>query len=137
VVHADLGAETADGGFCSLADLGWGAVRFPLDPALAGELARRATATVGAVLTVSMVTGTGARAEALLAAHPDALAEGMEGIGVYQAAARAGVPFAEVRAISNQVGPRDRDSWQVEQALAALSRAFDGILAEPLPGAAT
>jgi futalosine hydrolase len=132
VVHADLGVETADGGFSPLSELGWGPVRFEPDPVLATELAGRASAPLGTVLTVSTVTGTRSRAAALLAAHPDALAEAMEGAGVCQAADRAGLPFAELRAISNRVGPRDRDSWQVEAALTALSRAFDRILAEPL-----
>jgi len=56
----------------------------------------------------------------------------MEGIGVCLAADRAGTPFAELRAISNPVGPRDRESWQVSDALAALGAAFDRLLAEPL-----
>ncbi|HEX4728120.1 MAG TPA: futalosine hydrolase [Jatrophihabitans sp.] len=132
VVQADLGAETADGGFCPLAELGWGEVRFGLDPGLTAELAHRAEARTGAVLTVSTVTGTAARAEALHSAHPDALAEAMEGAGVYQAAQQAGIQFAELRAISNRVGPRDRDSWQIPAALAALGRTFDQILAQPL-----
>jgi len=134
VVQADLGAETADGGFTPLSELGWGEVRFDLDPDLTGQLAERAEARTGAVLTVTTVTGTAARAAALRRAHPDALAEAIEGAGVYQAAARASIPFAELRAISNRVGPRDRDSWQIAQALSALSPAFDQILARPLTG---
>jgi futalosine hydrolase len=46
----------------------------------------------------------------------------MEGFGVATAAARAGVPFVEVRAVSNPVGPRDRSAWQITEALAALER---------------
>ena len=134
VVHADLGVQTADGDFSPLSELGWGPVRFEPDRELANELAGRAAAPLGTVLTVSTVTGTRARAAALLAAHPNALAEAMEGAGVCQAAERAGVRFAELRAISNRVGPRDRDSWQIEAALTALSRACDRILTEPLPG---
>jgi futalosine hydrolase len=135
VVHADLGVQTADGGFSPLSELGWGPVGFEPDPDLASELAGRVPAPLGAVLTVSTVTGTRDRAAALLAAHPSALAEAMEGAGVCQAADRAGLPFAELRAISNRVGPRERDSWQIEAALTALSRAFDRILAGPLSDA--
>lgn len=131
VVHADLGAETAEG-FRSMADLGWGAVRYPVDPGWAAALAGRTGAITGAVLTVSTVTGTQQRADQLLARHPDAVAEGMEGVGVCLAAARAGVPFAELRTIANPVGPRDRESWRVADALAALSSAFDRLLAQPL-----
>ncbi|NEE34633.1 futalosine hydrolase, partial [Streptomyces sp. SID7982] len=64
------------------------------------------------------------RAGALLAAHPGALAEAMEGFGVAEAAARAEVPVLEVRAVSNAVGPRDRDAWRIGDALAALTDAF-------------
>jgi futalosine hydrolase len=33
------------------------------------------------------------------------------------------VPFGEIRAVSNPVGPRDRDAWQIPLALTALGRA--------------
>jgi futalosine hydrolase len=135
VVHADLGAETAEG-FRSMADLGWSPVRHPVDLGWANAFSRRTDAVTGAVLTVSTVTGSQQRADQLLASHPDAVAEGMEGVGVCLAAARAGVPFAELRTIANPVGPRHRESWRVADALTALSTAFDRLLAEPLaPGA--
>ena len=47
----------------------------------------------------------------------------MEGYGVACAAATAGVPFAEIRAISNSIGPRDRSTWRIGDALDALTRA--------------
>jgi futalosine hydrolase len=131
VVHADLGAETADG-FASMADLGWGPIRFDLEDALTAEIAHRTHATVGSILTVSTVTGSQARADQLRTAHPDAVAEAMEGVGVYQAAVQVGVPFAEVRTVSNLVGPRDREAWRINDALAALTRAFDAALASPM-----
>lgn len=131
VVHADLGAETAEG-FVSMAELGWGPVRHPVDAGWAAALSGRTGAVTGAVLTVSTATGSRQRAEQLLASHPDAVAEAMEGVGVCLAAARAGVPFAELRAIANPVGPRHRESWRIPDALAALSAAFDRLLAEPL-----
>ena len=132
LVHADLGAETADG-FASMAELGWGEVRHRPDPALAAEFSRRTGAITGAVLTVCTVTGSQQRAEQLLARHPDAVAEAMEGVGVYLAAAQAGVPFAELRTIANPVGPRRREAWRISDALTALTAAFDQLLADPLP----
>ena len=36
-------------------------------------------------------------------------------------------PFAEIRAISNAVGPRDLASWRIPDALAALGRAVDAL----------
>ena len=40
---------------------------------------------------------------------------------------RAGVAFGEVRAISNLVGPRDRDAWDIPLALRALAGALAAI----------
>jgi futalosine hydrolase len=134
VVHADLGAETADG-FSSMAELGWGPIRYELDDRIAAEIARRANAVLGSVLSVSTVTGSQARADHLHTTHPDAVAEAMEGIGVYAAATQAGIPFAEIRTISNRVGPRRREEWRITEALASLTAAFDAALAEPLTAA--
>ena len=131
VIHADLGAQTPDG-FVSMADLGWGPIRFEVNDALTCEIARRTNAVASAVLSLSTVTGSQARADQLHASHPDAVAEAMEGVGVYQAAARAGTAFAELRAISNRVGPRNSDDWRIADVLAALTSAFDVLLAAPL-----
>lgn len=134
VTFADLGAELADGGFASLSELGLGELDPPADPALTRLLAERAPAATGAVLTVSTVTGTAARAEWLRRTFPDAVAEAMEGAGVARAAQRAAVPFGELRAVSNLVGPRDRAGWQLGPALAALAAGFARVLASPLTG---
>ncbi|WP_328621131.1 futalosine hydrolase [Streptomyces sp. NBC_00354] len=123
VVAADLGAETPDG-FLDVQQLGFGhSVHLP--PA---ELAARAAEATGAllapVLTVSTVTGTAERAALLAARHPLAGAEAMEGFGVAEAAAAHGLPVLEIRAVSNAVGPRDRDAWRIGDALAALTAGF-------------
>ncbi|MFD3790652.1 futalosine hydrolase [Streptomyces cyaneofuscatus] len=123
IVAADLGAETPDG-FLPVTVLGFGRDRFVPPPALVREVAAATGAAPGPVLTVSTVTGTAARTAALLAAHPGALAEAMEGFGVAEAAERAGVPVLELRAVSNTVGPRDRAAWRIGDALAALTEAF-------------
>ncbi|MFE3719206.1 futalosine hydrolase [Streptomyces cyaneofuscatus] len=123
IVAADLGAETPDG-FLPVTALGFGRDRFVPPPALVREVAAATGAAPGPVLTVSTVTGTAARTADLLAAHPDALAEAMEGFGVAEAAERAGVPVLELRAVSNTVGPRDRAAWRIGDALAALTEAF-------------
>jgi hypothetical protein len=46
--------------------------------------------------------------------------EAMEGFGVLRAAALAGVPAVELRAVSNAVGEPDRARWRIDDALAAL-----------------
>jgi futalosine hydrolase len=54
--------------------------------------------------------------------------EAMEGFGVLRAAALARVPAVELRAISNNVGERDRAKWRFEEALAALADAVPRVL---------
>jgi futalosine hydrolase len=122
-IAADLGADSPDG-YLSLDELGFGTTRAPVDPDLYAALrAALPEAVPGAVLTVSTVTGTAPVAAALAQRHPDAVAEAMEGFGAATAAGQAGVPFAELRTISNVVGPRDRTGWRIAEALAALAEA--------------
>ncbi|MFE2599705.1 futalosine hydrolase [Streptomyces sp. NPDC059396] len=132
MVAADLGAETPDG-YLPVDELGFGrgvhrppaelAARFAkiLD---AGRTDPEIPAVLAPVLTVSTTTGTAARAAVLAGRHPRAAAEAMEGYGVAEAAAVHSVPCAEIRAISNAVGPRDRASWQIGRALESLRHAF-------------
>ncbi len=131
IVFADLGAQTAEG-FASLSSLGLGTDTYAVEPALAVELTDRTGGHLGAILTVATVTGSSAATAELQRRHPDAVAEAMEGAGVAAAAVVHGVAFAEVRAISNLVGPRDRESWRIPEALAALGRAVAAIVAAPL-----
>jgi futalosine hydrolase len=128
IVFADLGAETA-GGFVPMSQLGFGGERYEVAPKLAVELTDRTGGHLGTVLTVATVTGTARTAAARSARFPDAVAEGMEGAGVAAAATVHGVAFGEVRAISNAVGPRDRDAWQIPLALQSLGRAMAAVTA--------
>ncbi|MEU4477136.1 futalosine hydrolase [Micromonospora sp. NPDC023966] len=128
-VAADLGAESPTG-FIPVEELGMpaellrGGSVVPADPGLLAALRTALpAAAVGAVLTVSTVTGTAASTAALADGHPDAVAEAMEGYGVAVAATQAGLPFAELRTVSNPIGPRDRGSWRMREAFAALTEA--------------
>ncbi|MFJ2771838.1 futalosine hydrolase [Streptomyces sp. NPDC087300] len=123
ITVADLGAETGDG-FLPVTELGFGAVTHRPPPSLVRGAAAATGAVSGTVLTVSTVTGSAERAAQLRLRHPRALAEAMEGFGVAEAAALHGLPVFEVRAVSNAVGPRDRDAWRIGAALAALTEAF-------------
>lgn len=129
-VFADLGAETP-AGFRSASQLGFGQDEYAVAPAQAQVLAARTGGRLGCVLTVATVTGTAASAAALLRRYPDAVAEGMEGVGVAAAARRRGVAFGELRAISNPVGPRDRASWRVDDALRTLRAALAALAEDP------
>jgi futalosine hydrolase len=135
IVAADLGAETTDG-FLSLDELGFGSNRITAEPDLTNKVtaALRAAGLIvqqGPVLTVSTATGTAATASARASLVPGAAAEGMEGFGVATAAQEQGIPILEIRAISNPVGPRDRDAWRIKDALEALEAA-SAILREVL-----
>lgn len=134
LVAADLGVETSEG-FVALDALGFGTTRYPVRPELADRLrAVLAAGPVpvgsGPVLTVQTVTGSAATAAELAARHPGAAAEAMEGFGVATAAAAHQVPVCELRAISNPVGPRDRDAWRIPAALSALTSGFSLIARE-------
>jgi futalosine hydrolase len=120
-IAADLGAESP-AGFLPIEELGFGSSVLAADPDLLDRLTEALPqAIVGDVLTLATVTGTAATATALAERHPAAVAEAMEGFGV--AVAAAGLPFAELRTISNPVGPRDRAAWRLKDALDALSTA--------------
>ena len=54
--------------------------------------------------------------------------EAMEGFGVLRAAALAGVPAVELRAVSNAVTERDRSRWRIEEALGMLAVAVPILL---------
>ncbi|GAA3453678.1 futalosine hydrolase [Dactylosporangium matsuzakiense] len=130
-IAADLGAEDHDA-FVDVEALGFGRSRHPADRRLLDGLrAALPDAVVAPVLTVSTATGSAARTAALAARVPGAGAEAMEGFGV--AAAAEGVAFAELRAISNPVGPRDRAAWRIPDALARLRTAFAALAAFPAP----
>ncbi|MEK4053493.1 futalosine hydrolase [Paenibacillus sp. FSL F4-0087] len=135
MVAADLGSQTPDG-FLSVDELGFGSSRVAADAVLAARLRhelQRAGLAVsgGTAVTVSTATGTAETAAELLRRVPDASAEGMEGFGVATAAQQFGIPALELRAISNAVGPRDRDAWRIKDALDAL-QAASSILREVL-----
>lgn len=72
----------------------------------------------GPFVTSSMVTGTDEEAR-VLAERWGAVAESMEGAAAAHVCALFGVPFLELRSISNVVGERDRSKWLVGQAVEA------------------
>lgn len=132
--YGDEGAQGREG-FLDMEELGipsWEGVegpcfnRFPADQEVRAALLSAARvvgrAACGPFVTVSTVTGTQARAEALEKRF-SAVCESMEGAAVAHAAVSRGVPFGEVRGISNAVGPRDRPSWRLAEASAAAGEA--------------
>ncbi len=130
-IFADLGADSP-AGFRPASELGWQQARYPVPPELGARIGRRLGRAglrvhTGTVLTVSTVTGTAKRAAELSTLHRP-VAEAMEGAAVAAAANRFGRPFAELRTVSNLVGDRDRATWDVAGALAALATALGAAL---------
>lgn len=135
IVVADLGAETLEG-FRSVDELGFGFTQIQVDASLVDRVTKallvaKLPVNAGPVLTVSTVTGTAARGVELAARIPGATAEAMEGYGVGFAALDRGLPVLEIRAISNMVGPRDRSTWRIKEALDVLEAA-SAVLTEVL-----
>lgn len=131
IIAADLGAESPDG-YMSLDELGFGSAHVPVDLGLANCLVdileqEEVSVTLGPILTLSTVTGTAETAKILAKRVPGAAAEAMEGFGIASAAQAKGIPVLEIRAISNQVGPRDRSAWRIGDALQALEVASAGL----------
>jgi len=75
--------------------------------------------TRGVSLTVAGVTGTPGRA-GLMRQRTQALTENMEGFPLALACRVRGLPFLEIRTVSNPVGERDRSLWRMREALTGL-----------------
>jgi futalosine hydrolase len=100
---------------------------FPVDRRLSG-LAVKAAGTVahcksGVFLTVSSCTGTRKRAEELVGKFAP-LCENMEGAALAHICRLYGIPFVEMRGISNMVGDRDKEKWEIKLAAENCQRAL-------------
>lgn len=120
---ADEGIETpgawiplATAGFSAAIDSDWLLTSEPFNRQLASFADR-----TGTIATVSSCSGTDARAaEIARRCESDGLAEAMEGAAIGLAAARAGIPFAELRVVSNRTGDRETQGWNLPVALERL-----------------
>jgi futalosine hydrolase len=81
----------------------------------------------GSFVTLSTCTGTTARAKELEERY-HGLCESMEGAAVAQVAALHGIPWLEVRGISNIVEDRDLKKWDIPKAAEAAQQAVQYIL---------
>jgi futalosine hydrolase len=82
----------------------------------------------GSSVTVAGASGNPERA-ALLARRTGGLTENMEGFALALGAARHGLAFAEIRAVSNVAGYRPPHRWDMPGALAALTNAVATLFA--------
>ena len=125
-VHLDTGVSTNEGW------LGMSEVGFPLLGAFynvfpTNEALTRALEDTGAVPgtfgTSETVTGNFDDAERLQNRF-DLSVESMEGAAAAQVCAALGVPFAELRGVSNIVGERDKRAWNVPLAVRTVNEAL-------------
>jgi len=109
---------------------------FPADKRLS-RLALKASGTIapcksGVFLTVSACTGTGERA-AELTGKFNPICENMEGAAVAHVCRIYGIPFVEIRGISNIVEDRNKEKWDMELAAENCQKAVAQFL-EALSG---
>lgn len=93
---------------------------------------RRVDALLGGVLqvrgtTVSTISGTDGAAQAY-ADRVDPAVETMEGAAVARVCEAFGVPWVQLRAMSNRVGCRERGGWDLAGATASLHAALETLL---------
>lgn len=113
-VHADIAL-----------DPGAAALAMGLPPRLVEALPR------APALTVAGVSGWSGRAGELAARHgPGPLLENMEGFALALGCLRAGLPFMELRSVSNRVGQRPPHGWNLPLALETLGSVALEILGE-------
>ncbi len=104
----------------------------PIDKRLFSTLKKAAKKTGppiawGTFLTVSTVTGTDKRAKQLRRRY-GAVCENMEGAAVGHVAYLYGIPFGEIRGISNTVGRRDRRNWRLREASLLVQEAVISVI---------
>lgn len=123
-VYADLGVATEQdwlpAGVLGIPLLERGGTRyydaFPCAAEATAAAAAILDAQTGRFVTVETVTGTATRVNELAHRHGP-VAESMEGAAAAHACALDGVPFVQLRAMSNVVGPRDRSAWKLDEAV--------------------
>ena len=60
-----------------------------------------------------------------------AVVESMEGAALHYVCLQAGIPFLQLRAVSNAVGVRDKTKWDIKLAITRLNEALIPLLARP------
>ena len=129
-IHLDTGVRT-DTAWLGMDELGFPLLVkdaqyfnvFPTDAGLTEALVK-ATQGMKAVFGTSE-TVTGSLDEArVLQERFDLSVESMEGAAAAQVCLALGVPFSEVRGISNIVGERDKRAWSIPRAVKAVNEAM-------------
>lgn len=133
-LHTDTGAGEGEG-WQDMRSLGFPLIagaqpiynEIPTDPVWSAEVATAAAAPLLRFATSERVTADFASGDALEQRFGVAV-ESMEGAAAAQVCFALGVPFAEVRGISNIVGERNKRAWDVRGAVWAAHRAVMAVL---------
>lgn len=120
----DTGIEEADGSFRTVFD---GGLVLPSEPPFQdGRLWNPSSQEMNFLpkahgITVNKVHGNEGSIATFRQQFPFAQIESMEGAAFYYACLAAGIPFMEVRSISNYVEKRNRANWNIPLAIHALN----------------
>jgi len=126
-IHIDCGVKT-DHSWLDMRELGFDLLKkeklyynlFPTDSKLTNEISK-----------LGLKTQSFATSETVTGSHSDALrierdfgvaVESMEGAAAAQVCLALDTPFAEIRAISNIVGERDKSKWEIDNSINALNK---------------
>ncbi len=133
-VHLDTGVRT-DAGWEGMESLGFPLLNkdqplynvFPTDAALTRKILEATGAHPCTFGTSETVTGSFNDAQ-VLHERFDVSIESMEGAAAAQVCLALGVPFAELRGVSNIVGERDKRAWDIPAAVRAVNGAVERVV---------
>jgi futalosine hydrolase len=130
-VLADLGVEDSQGRLIDLFELGFCDAN--IFPFRAGKLINQGAAVANFLPAVKAITLNKAQGAAMSIAktrekYPEAQVESMEGGAFFYACLLAGLPFVEIRSISNYVEPRNKEAWNIPLAIHNLNQVLQQML---------
>ena len=78
-------------------------------------------------ISINEITTGGPRTR-LLEEKYGAVAESMEGAAFHYACLMEGLPFVQVRSLSNYIGERNKAKWKMKEAIAALNEVLEELI---------
>jgi futalosine hydrolase len=121
--YADFGAEEADGGFLDIFQMkliDGNAPPFSNNKLINKKPLKSPGVKLVQGISVQTVRGYDKTIDRTRRKfNPDV--ESMEGCAFFQACLETNTPFAEIRAISNYVTPRDTSTWQMKDAIISMN----------------
>lgn len=120
---ADLGAEDHDA-FLSVFDLGLcNAEESPYsDKRIVNPHLSSLAITLPSTNAITVQSVSGSEKTIALRRKWDAALESMEGAAFHYVCQKEQLPYLQIRAVSNYVIPRDRSTWKMKEAIAALNQ---------------